>query len=308
VRVIYLAGWGRSGSTVLDAILGTLPGFVSVGELRSLWDVDALGRWQCSCGTPVLECSQWGTVLRDLFDEFGFESTADVRKLRDEETRTRHLPRLAVHIRRSIPESKYRAVLLDLYRTVLKVTGGRVIVDSSKHPADALLLSSSPEVQLTVVHVVRDPRASAYSWSRPDASGGSRELLPTYSPLVSSSWWSAWNVAIEVLLRPRLGDRYIRVRYEDLMAAPRRQLESLVRMLGAEPEALPFVDDTSISLRRHHLVQGNPRRHVSGTIALAPDERWKQSMSRGARWAAVGPALPLLRRYGYPLAVRSSES
>ena len=35
--VLYIGGYGRSGSTVLDRVLGALPDVVSVGEIRSIW-------------------------------------------------------------------------------------------------------------------------------------------------------------------------------------------------------------------------------------------------------------------------------
>ena len=37
VRVLYIGGWGRSGSTLLDRVLGQVPGVVSLGEVRELW-------------------------------------------------------------------------------------------------------------------------------------------------------------------------------------------------------------------------------------------------------------------------------
>jgi len=35
-RVLYIAGWGRSGSTILDNVLGQVDGFFSAGELMFL--------------------------------------------------------------------------------------------------------------------------------------------------------------------------------------------------------------------------------------------------------------------------------
>ena len=37
VPVLYIGGWGRSGSTLLAHVLAEVPGFVSVGELRYVW-------------------------------------------------------------------------------------------------------------------------------------------------------------------------------------------------------------------------------------------------------------------------------
>jgi len=33
-KVLYIAGWGRSGSTILDNVLGQLDGCFSTGELN----------------------------------------------------------------------------------------------------------------------------------------------------------------------------------------------------------------------------------------------------------------------------------
>lgn len=38
VKVLYIAGWGRSGSTILDNVLGQVEGFFSGGELSYLWE------------------------------------------------------------------------------------------------------------------------------------------------------------------------------------------------------------------------------------------------------------------------------
>ncbi|WP_420910932.1 sulfotransferase [Thermus thermophilus] len=36
VKVVFIGGYGRSGSTLLDRMLGQVEGFVSVGELRHI--------------------------------------------------------------------------------------------------------------------------------------------------------------------------------------------------------------------------------------------------------------------------------
>jgi hypothetical protein len=36
-NVLFVVGSGRSGSTLLDILLGQIPGFFSTGELHSLW-------------------------------------------------------------------------------------------------------------------------------------------------------------------------------------------------------------------------------------------------------------------------------
>lgn len=38
IRVLYIVGSGRSGSTIIGNILGRIEGFSHVGELRYIWD------------------------------------------------------------------------------------------------------------------------------------------------------------------------------------------------------------------------------------------------------------------------------
>src|SRR6185369_4502803 len=38
IKVAFVSSWSRSGSTLLDLLLGSLPDFWSAGEIRYLWD------------------------------------------------------------------------------------------------------------------------------------------------------------------------------------------------------------------------------------------------------------------------------
>ena len=42
VKVLYVTAWRRSGSTILDDVLGQLDGCFSTGELHYLWERSVL--------------------------------------------------------------------------------------------------------------------------------------------------------------------------------------------------------------------------------------------------------------------------
>src|SRR5690554_2882613 len=65
VRVIYIAGYGRSGSTVLAAVLGSHPEIVSAGELAAAADEWFDPARCCSCGRPYAGCEFWRGLLDD---------------------------------------------------------------------------------------------------------------------------------------------------------------------------------------------------------------------------------------------------
>ena len=64
--MVYIAGSGRSGSTILDNILGQIGGWASAGELRFLWERGVLGDRLCGCGERFSVCPFWTQVLRSV--------------------------------------------------------------------------------------------------------------------------------------------------------------------------------------------------------------------------------------------------
>ncbi|MGH9101966.1 MAG: hypothetical protein ACRDYD_03130, partial [Acidimicrobiales bacterium] len=309
--------WGRSGSTILDRVLGQVPGLVSLGELRSLWDEEQVADRCCSCGELVASCPFWGGLVADVLADSGLDRPSDVARLREAGARTRHVALPGLGGRRApglggepadAAAARYLAVVLSTDRHALARSGGDMVIDSSKHPAEAFLLHSSPEVELTLVHLVRDPRASAYSWGRATAGGpGGAESLPRYGPVFSSLRWSGWNLLTEMLGRRR-GLRYVAVRYEDLMAEPRRQIRAVLERAGVEADLLRFVGDREIELRETHTALGNPSRFSSGIVTLSPDTAWATSMGARDKLLATVPALPLMARYGYPLRAHAAAA
>jgi len=306
-RVLYICGWGRSGTTIVDRVLGEAPGFVSVGELRSLWDADPTVQ-RCGCGRTVAECRVWGPVLGAMSAASGY-TVGSVKALRDEAARSRHLLGLwrsaRNPTRQALPAAaSYGDVLTATYAAVRALTGAAIVVDSSKHPAEAMLLAARPDIDLTVLHVVRDPRGSAFSWSRRSretAGEGWREGLAPRALASSSAWWTTWNFVAESMLKPLLGSRYLFLRYEDVMTSPRDQLGGVVQRLGISAGDLPFVSEHEVVLGPSHTVAGNPNRMGSGMVKLELDSEWRGALRGFALAKATVPALPMLHHFGYPL-------
>lgn len=52
IKVLYLAGWSRSGSTILSNILGEINGFFSTGEITYIWQRGLIINKLCGCDLP----------------------------------------------------------------------------------------------------------------------------------------------------------------------------------------------------------------------------------------------------------------
>jgi hypothetical protein len=305
IKVLYIAGLGRSGTTLLGNILGQVDGFVSVGEIRLIWDHGLVMNKICGCGAPFEECEMWQPVFSEAF---GGMSKVDARKmihLRETWARTKHIPLMLTSpgrrlIGQRLPE--YLDALEKLYRAIQTVTGSRVIVDTSKFPSYGFVLGMAPSVDLRVVHFVRDPRAVAYSWMRkklqPDPE--TPEYTPQESPTGTSLRWAARNLGTEALWR-RSKERYLMLRYEDFVAEPRRVIERALEVVDEGIAPLPHVGEHEVKLGANHNIWGNPNRFQTGLVRLRPDDEWASRMRPEDRRLITALTFPLLTRYGYPL-------
>jgi len=298
VHVVYSAGWGRSGSTPLAALLSALRGVVAIGEARSFWSYSLLPRWLCSCGRPLAECARWAPLTTP-----GWPMTAaEVADYQGAHLRTRHYVSTALRLRFGNPsqrERRYVATYAELYGRIAALSGASTIVDSSKYPLDAYLLGTCTQIDLRVIHLVRDPRAVAYSWATPkrlSPEPGS-PLMRMFSPTSSSAIWSTWNLVVERLVA-RVAP-VLRVRYEDLVARPGPTLAKIASFADIAGEG--SLDPSMLSLDSSHMLAGNPVRFAPGNQVLADDVRWRSAMNRRQRLAATLPALSALHRYGYSL-------
>jgi hypothetical protein len=307
--VLYIAGTGRSGSTVLANILGEVDGVFAAGEVRYLWQRGLKEGRLCGCGLPVRECPVWSRVLA-LAGELDDPARVDgIVSMLHRTGRIRNLPGVLAGAvaPRLDPAEAYalepaRSALGDLYAAIAEVTGCRVIVDSSKLPAYANVLAATPGVDLRVVHLIRDPRGAAHSWASKKtlADGASRAHMEQIGPAKSALLWDVWNLAGGVLLKGG-ADRYLRLRYEDFVDDPPGSVRAILRMVGMEDAELPFVDSHEAQTTPNHSVAGNPDRLRHGAITLRSDDRWKSSMAPRDRRLVSVLTSPLLLRYGYPL-------
>lgn len=305
--VLYVGSWGRSGSTLLDLILGHAPGFVSVGELRYLWERGLRERQLCGCGVPVPECPFWSAVLEHAFggaDRVDAVETARLARSVDGLARVPWMrsPWKPRGFERNV--RAYREILGRVYRAVAHVSGASVIVDSSKYAAHGLLLAGVDGLDLRVLHLVRDSRAVAYSWMRrkklPEVAGEER-YMPVFRPWQSAVYWSLENVGLQMLRGASNG--YAVVRYEDLVAEPRERLAAALERLGIGAD-LGFLRNSRLELGANHTVAGNPLRFKRGTVPIRADAEWRGALARPARWTVTALTLPLLLHYGFRVRAR----
>ena len=310
VRVLYVGGLGRSGSTLVERLAGQLPGACAVGELVHLWDRGITEGERCGCGAPFGRCPFWEQVGKTAFGGWDHRGEVDpgrIAALRARVDRNRYIPALArrkVQARLRPALQEYTSYYARLYAAIAEASGCELVIDSSKHPSLAHCLRWQDGVELRVLHLVRDSRAVAYSWSRqvrrPDTDRES--YMTRYSPAMSAAQWNGQNAAFHLLAR--LDCPVMRLRYEDVAGAPEATVDRIAGFAALpEPAECSFLGTEDgarwAELDPVHSVSGNPMRFAAGRIPITLDEQWRTDMPPAQRRAVTALTLPLLAGYGY---------
>jgi hypothetical protein len=297
VRVLYITGWLRSGSTILGNLLNELPGVLHGGEIHYLYRNGLLLRGTnslCGCGEQVVSCPLWSAVL-DSYQVPDLGTLAETMVTRQRAVlRTRHI---AARMAETRPRPEVTAALDQMaatYRVLAASGGDRLVVDSSKYPTEAATLCRRPDLDVRVLHIVRDPRAVAYSYQH------SKGYIAPMRPSESTANWLGFNIASELAGAAAGAGRYLRVRHEDLASRPAEVMATVMRFAQLDGEP-PVAADGTAWLGVNHTVTGNPDRLKHGAVTIRPDTRWSAALSARQVAVVTGLALPLLRRYGYPL-------
>lgn len=229
-RLVYIGGYGRSGSTLLDIVLGDHPDLVSVGALHNLpaWREDDL---PCACGKPFSLCPFWSAVR----EKAGSIVVTD-QDQRAIEGRSVLVRRLWGHRDIQLDE-RYTRSQRELWSALRQVSGAEAVVDSSKSAGETLgrplALGRMVGLDVTVVHLARHPLGVLRSIS--SGAGGShrpwRRRNPLYLVTKTAFQWSFTNISCLLLYR---GKNVVRLTLEEFLADPVEALGRVGEAIGCD--------------------------------------------------------------------------
>jgi hypothetical protein len=256
MKIVYIAGLGHSGSTLLDLLISSHEQIYSLGEAKNLNPRDLLNL-HCSCGTSrAWGCPYWQEVGRVLEQEHGIDPRELDVMSNDRTTFVEHN--------------------LALFRSVATITGKKFLVDSSKNPSRLRRMLESDAFDVYPVQLSRDPRGVVYSNAKKE-----RNWFGT------ATRWSRVMLRTQYVLREM--DHTV-VHYEQLATDPERVLRELMPRIGLEfePGQLEWA-----GRERHNFGGNRMRQSKSSEIRL--DESWRTGLSPWQRAIVNLVTLPARR-------------
>ncbi|MCI0692988.1 sulfotransferase [candidate division KSB1 bacterium] len=272
IDLIYVAGCGRSGSTLLDAVLGAHPAVVSVGEAwyHARWQAN---NFACTCGAPFNACEFWQAVAAKLRQ---WKTAVAITPV------TRHREKLlsVLQLYTGAPllsaerVNRYGRASYQLFKAVQRVAGKTVVLDSSKNPLRLLYLCLSGYFNVKIIHLVRDGRAYVNSTSK-------RVQMPAQEGWISPQ--NVWRTTGRWILTNSLSRRVCAelpdipsclIKYEEFSAAPEAATRRLCEFLQLEygPAMLEGAGAAA------HNISGSRWRYQARR-AIRLDEAWRQELA-----------------------------
>jgi hypothetical protein len=312
MKLIYIAGLGHSGSTLLEGLLGNHPAVETCGELDALPNAlratSNTQKW-CGCRVPIAECAFWSGVVRR--SQLQLQSEPRINALRNEGgaglsmqaqlpfLASAYVPFGAAGFRAAPSVEQYvsnNLRVLEAYLEECEAQGGPVpewLVDSSKSPYRLSWLANDPRLQIHVLHIVRHPCEHA---RRTLAERGKAEL---HRAVREGVRWSVSHLYTQRVARAGRAIRsYQVVGYEELATQTVPTLRSLFAGMGIETT---LTDEQLVAMGRlSHSVAGNAgtRFHSSG-VKLR--ERWRTEVPNLYQRSVLAACSPAARAIGYAL-------
>ena len=215
-KIVYIAGYGHSGSTLYGVVLGGLQGNVNAGELHRLGTFKKVPRLNEPFISPELERAR--VRLKK------FIATADPAFRKIAALESIFSIRVRDAQRSTLRYNKFWGGVMDI---IAQETGAEVLIDSSKTAwgqvqRPQLLRDAGHDIFL--LHLVKDPQALVCSRTKKKGLiNGAKSLLGW-----SITNWLTWR-------RYRAwGSRYMISIYDDFARSPQAELEIIGKFIGQD--------------------------------------------------------------------------
>ena len=282
IKYLYITGMGRSGSTLLSFLLNSHKQMVSIGESEGVGKrVCADRNFPCSCGVSFLQCPFY-LKLERLVNEFGSPfslmnwttnySVVGNRWL--EKLLSRPLGDNSLEYVRDIfvsfwPGYQKKVGLvnnekINIARAVLAISDKQVFVDASKDSANIKFLQKINQLDLYVIHLVRDVRGVVNSVLK---------KAKEHNVSLAARQWKRTNMNCCRAMENLPPDRFFQLTYDEMCADPKAMINRIADFVGVEQ-----VNILENFYEVVHHIQGNYMRlkHVG---EINKDDSWKKHLT-----------------------------
>jgi hypothetical protein len=282
-RLTYILSPSYSGSTLLTMLMARHPRIATIGELKAT-SMGDLEHYTCSCGSPIIQCGFWTTLIERLrtqgvvldLHDFGTHFTSKQR-FADRVLRAQVRMPLFESVRRLVlsalpnTEKEFDRIMKKnrlMIEAICDLQGKDIFLDGSKDPHRLLYFINSGLWDIQVIKMYRDGRAQSNSNRQKEING------MNYAE--SALEWKRTINQMDAVCRYLPDENIFELKYENLCAEPNEIMAELWRFLDVAPETCDW-REVNIKEFEHHILGNNMR--TKEKIHIRLDSGWKERVT-----------------------------
>jgi hypothetical protein len=261
MKIIYIVGDGRSGSTLLDSVLNNTEKSISIGEFSRFWTRYIEGTSNCGCGKNICHCDLWSKIIKETELKFSI-SLGDIEKRIFQLRYFKNFKNIDKFI--NDPEWREFCNLIKyVYQRIFEISESEIIIDSSKYPSWGYFLYKLNFTDFYFIHLERRLADVANSWKK-------IQLLPEYNydvfmPVKSNfTILKSW-IKIKFLcdkIKKEAGNKYIFVHYNFFCLHQNKFFARIESFLNI------YLKKDDLKFKENHAIGGNPMRNNAKRLEI----------------------------------------
>ncbi len=220
-------GGGRSGTTLLDIILGNAEDAFSTGEIHKFPKLKGCPHG-FEQGSPNF--AFWKKVEQALFDSYK-DQPVDYKGLRKLTRKLEYHSNFWLNYVNWISSGKRKVYATYVNRFFDALFGSidePLVIDSSKYPTRALSLYRHLDYSIHFIYLIRHPVGVVTSFAKKDLE------QPPKNYFQANLFYFVINLFNALVCRKIGKDNFIKVRYDDLLAEPVKELTRIQEKFGID--------------------------------------------------------------------------
>ena len=303
IRYVCMPGSPYTGSTLLGSILNRHPACASIGAATGLSRIVELPTYHCSCGKLFTECEFWSQIADrtaelghpvDVY-QTGFWNTqlrvsrnrlVNVALVRSLASNWLNHARDAVvgrmnGISKAVSDMGWNTWALAA--AILEKTGKTALVDTSRDHQRPKYLANHPQLDVKVIHLIRDPRGTSASMMKNMG----------LDVAVAARRWKWYNIEADRVRQYVPADSWMTLRYEDLCADTTGVMDRISDFIGVPRAPMPEGPPE----HEQHII-GNPMR-LKALGEIREDRSWQERLTKKDLAMIAKIVGPTSHRFGY---------
>ncbi len=264
--IIYIIGAGRSGTTLIDVLLGNADSVFSAGELNRY----PLARGEVRGMQEQPDRMEfWNAFGEDFISNFDLARQEQLHQ--EFEYHSGYVKRLLGKMDKN-RYAEYQEYLRQFFALFFSSIEENIIIDSSKYPGRAIALSDTLPYKICYLYIKRDPVQVVKSFAKTDM------FIPPKSWAAANMYYLSINHLCKIALRKlRKKHPVFEIRYEDIVSEPEASLKAIGEAFSLDLSAVVrkvaqdeylqvgdlFAGNTMRMKRQIKLKRGTPKRKNS---------------------------------------------